>query len=421
MAPGTDWSVKVMVSSGEGHPVKVYGYRWVVLIVFAVITLLIELQWLTFAPIAREAKALYAVSAFEIDLLSMVFMVVYLVICVPASYVIDTHGIRIGVGIGAVLTGVFSLIKGFYATDYTMVAIAQVGLAVAQPFLLNAATKVAVRWFPIQERATAVGIATLAQFLGIVVVMVATPMLVVVGADGSSNIEQIFMIYGAVSAAGAVLVLILLRERPPTPPHAEREDDEFKFFAGIGHMLKKRDMVLLLITFFIGLGMFNAVSTCIDQICELKGLTTEQTGLVGGIMLIAGIVGAVVLPTLSDKLRKRKVFVVLAIALMTPGLIGLTLFSAYIPVLVSSFVLGFFLLGGGAPVGFQYAAEVSSPAPESTSQGLLLLSGQISGIIFIVGMNFIGVTPFMMLFIGLSIVAIVLCTRLNESPMISED
>ena len=80
----------------------------------------------------------------------------------------------------------------------------------------------------------------------------------------------------------------------------------------------------------------------------------------------------------------------------------------------------FFLLGAGAPVGFQYAAEVTHPAPESTSQGLLLLVGQISGILFIVGMNLIGMIPGLITFVVLALVIIFLTIRLNESPMIGE-
>jgi len=52
----------------------------------------------------------------------------------------------------------------------------------------------------------------------------------------------------------------------------------------------------------------------------------------------------------------------------------------------SSVVLGFFLLSAG-PIGFQYAAEIAYPIPEGTSNGLLLLMGQIAGILFIFAMD----------------------------------
>ena len=104
-------------------------------------------------------------------------MAVFVLVCIPASFVLDTFGIRVGIGIGAVLTGVFGLVKGLFGDSYAIVVFAQIMLAVGQPFILNAATKVAELWFPIQERATAVGIATLAQFIGIIIVMIATPLI----------------------------------------------------------------------------------------------------------------------------------------------------------------------------------------------------------------------------------------------------
>ena len=301
--------------------IRVYPYRWVVLSAYAVISAVIAIQWLTFAPIAREARSFYQVSALGIDLLSMIFMLVYLVVCIPASYVIDTWGIRRGIGVGAVLTGFFAMIKGIFPYDYTFIVIAQVGLAVAQPFILNAATKVASQWFALTERALAVGIATLAQFVGIIIVMVATPLMMTRAPDGSYDLSGMLMTYGLISLAGTLLLLCLLKEKPPTPPHAEQEA-LLGVFEGMGHIARQRDMRFVLPMFFLGLGIFNAISTCIDQICQLKGLTMDQTGYVGGIMLLAGLVGAVILPLLSDKLRKRKVFIVMAMVLSAPGLVA---------------------------------------------------------------------------------------------------
>jgi MFS family permease len=400
---------------------KVYGYRWVVLAVYALVTAVIEIQWLTFAPVAREARTFYNVSALQIDFLSLLFLGVFVVACIPASFVLDTYGIRIGIGIGAVLTGVFGLFKGFFGDSYTMVVLAQIMLAIGQPFIINAATKVAGLWFPIHERATAVGIATLAQFLGIIFVMIMTPILLTQSSLGMYQIPKMLKIYGVISAIGALVLLVFLREKPPTPPTIDTYKEKVLTVEGFKRIINHRDMKLLLLLFFIGLGIFNAISTVIDQICQIKNLTVDQTGMVGGMMLIAGILGALILPTLSDKLRKRKLFVVVAMVGMTPGLIGLAVFSDYTSLLVSSFVFGFFLLGAGAPVGFQYAAEITFPAPESSSQGLLLLVGQISGILFIVGMNYFGMIESMYVFMVLALVAIVLSSLLNESQLIKSD
>jgi len=86
-------------------------------------------------------------------------------------------------------------------------------------------------------------------------------------------------------------------------------------------------------------------------------------------------------------------------------------------VLVSAFVLGFFMLGA-APIVFQYSAEITYPAPESSSQGLFLLAGNISGAAFILGGDGMGVGSLMILFVVLAVVCIVLGLNLQESPLI---
>jgi len=230
-------------------------------------------------------------------------------------------------------------------------------------------------------------------------------------------------IYGVVSAAAALLSLVVLRERPATapqiaPPGGSPADERLMTLAGIRHMLGKRDMRLIMGLYFIGLGVFNALSTCIDQLCAQSGLDADDTGLVGGIMFITGIVGAAILPPMSDRRRQRKPFLVLAMAVMTPALLGLTLASSFLPLVIASAVLGFFLLGAGAPVGLQYAAEVSYPAAESISQGAILLVGQVSGILFIIGINVVGIVPFMWIFVGLGVVATLIALALRESPRI---
>ena len=161
---------------------RVYGYRWVVLAAFMALTVIIEVQWLTHAAIARAAEAFYAGqfspdSLFNIDFLAMSYMLVFLAACVPASYVIDTYGIKAGLGAGAAMTAVFSLVKGFWGGDFQIVIAAQIGLAAAQPFIINAVTAVSVRWFPIHERGTAAGLSALAQYLGIIIAMGITPLL----------------------------------------------------------------------------------------------------------------------------------------------------------------------------------------------------------------------------------------------------
>lgn len=46
------------------------------------------------------------------------------------------------------------------------------------------------------------------------------------------------------------------------------------------HNIYEKSLFLLVI-FSFGLGMFNAISTCIDKICGLKALDANKTGILG--------------------------------------------------------------------------------------------------------------------------------------------
>ncbi len=420
------------MSKENNYPV----YRYVILAAFMLITIAIEIQWLTHAAVARPAELFYGGqfnpdSFLNIDFLAMVYMVAFLVMSFPASYVIDTYGIKTGLSIGAIMLAVFSLIKAAFADSFTGVVIAQTGLALAQPFILNGVTAVTARWFPLYQRGMAAGLLALAQYLGIIVAMLVTPMLV--GSDPSqegygTGFEKMLWIYGIISVVAALCSLLLIKNREANA--GNKDHVRYTFGRGIRHILANRDMRITMFLFLIGLGIFNAISSMTDSIAERAGVE-DSDGLIGGVMLIGGIIGAVVIPSLSDRYRKRKPFLVLCIAGMLPAVAGLAFAgnlandaeTVYRISLAASFTLGFFVMSAG-PLGFQYAAEISYPAPESTSQGILLWVGQLTGMIFVAGMSihenlYLGL--FMNIFVILAMISLVATFILRESTFMEAD
>ena len=194
-------------------------------------------------------------------------------------------------------------------------------------------------------------------------------------------------------------------------------------FDGLKQALRKRDFLLLMFIFFIGLGVFNAVTTWIEDILRPRGFSITQAGYAGGLMIGGGILGALILPLISDRYRRRVPFIVLALAGSTPALASITFVTSPGLLMLSAFLLGFFLLSSG-PIGFQYGAEIARPTPEGTSNGLLLLMGQISGIAFIFGMDSFKVaatgsmTRSLVVLIGLMLLSLLVATRLHESELL---
>jgi MFS family permease len=400
--------------------------RWPVLLALMAVTLACEAQWLAHAAVARPAAAYYAgqfdpKSWLGIDFLAMSYMLVFLVACLPASWILDRWGLGIGVGIGAALTIAGSIGKAVFASSFTAQIAFQLVLALAQPFLTNAATTLARDWFPPKERATAVGLASLAQYLGFVVALVVAPALVQIdpalpGYGG--GIELTLAVFGIVGALSGLAALALIRRGPGR----ELGSVEGGFFQSLRKLWASRDFRWTLLLFFLGLGIMNTVTALTDQIAASMGVQ-DSNGLLGVALIVGGIVGAVVLPILSDRMGRRKAFLVLCIGLTVPALGALALApaGAYGLAIGAMALLGFALMSAG-PIGFQYAAELTAPAPESASQGALLLAGQVSGLALTAGMSAGGASAARYWIWAFAVAALfmtLLTLRLGESPAVA--
>ena len=351
---------------------RVYGYRWVVLSVFMLVNVTIQMLWISYAPITSLAAEYYGVSELAIGVLSMSFMIAFIPLSLPAAWVIDTRGFRVAVGFGVVMMAVFGVARGLAGANYTLVLLSTIGIAIGQPFLLDAWTKVPANWFAPDQRATAVGLVTLASMLGVALGMVLTPIL----ADMMS-IATLQLVYGLLAAATSVAFLVLARERPATPPCPPGMDERALMLDGLKHALHVRPFLVMLGIAFIVMGAFNGVTTWVEQIIQPRGFSPTEAGVMGALMLVAGIIGAVVLSALSDRRGKRIRFLVIALVATVPGMLGIAFVSSIWLLYAFAAVLGFFLVAV-LPIGMQYAAEITNPTPEGTSNGLIQLCGQVS-------------------------------------------
>jgi MFS family permease len=397
---------------------KVYPYRWVVLGVFMLVNLTIQILWISYSPITGLAAHYYGVSDLYIGWLSMIFMLAFIPFSLPASWAIDTYGFHKAVGLGVILMGIFGVLRGLAGANYTLVFICTLFIAIGQPFLLNAWAKVPARWFAITERATAIGIVTLANLLGTAIGMVLTPILI-----ETIPIPTVQLIYGSIAAFSAVLFLVLAKEHPATPPCPEGMEVRSLMMDGLKHAFKVNDFLLFLAVSFIGMGIFNGLNTWVEPIIRPRQFTPTDAGILGAVLLVGGLLGAVILPSLSDKEHKRKKYMLIGIVCAIPGLIGVTFAQNFWLLLLSGAVVGFFLISV-LPIGIQYSAEITFPTPEGTSNGLIQLFGQ-GAVVFVYIMEALrtpdgAFTRSLLLGVGLMVLCAYLITRLHEPKFVEQ-
>ncbi|MBY8979150.1 MAG: MFS transporter [Candidatus Lokiarchaeota archaeon] len=357
---------------------QVYGYRWILLFIFMLGNLSLQILWISYATVTLDAAAYYNVNEFEILFLSTIFMITYIPVSFIATWFINKFGFRMGVGLGAIINGVFGFSRALAGPNYLLVLFLTIMISVSQPFFLNSVSLLSANWFPESERTKATGLSIISQFLGIAIGMVLTPILVVI-----YSFEVMLFIYGLYSLIIGILFIILARDRPPTPPSIKvlKEDDKLK--GGLKMLFSNKQFWILMIVFFVGLGAFNMVTTYIELIVVPRGLTSIEAGNLGGILLLGGIIGAQLMSILADKLRKKAILIKISLVITVASFFLISFANTTIMLYVSGLLLGFGLLSVG-PVLIEYAVDITAPVPEASSNGVLMVIGSISGIIFIV-------------------------------------
>lgn len=396
---------------------NVSSYRWVILLSIVPIIISTEMMWLSLAPISSIAESYYNVDGIWITLFTMSYMIMFVIFSIPASWMIDRYGYRSSLILGAVLTAVFGLSRAFFADNFTLVIISQFFIAIGQPFLLNITTKVPANWFPVSERATAAGILTMAQYVGF-----ALPMVIAPAMAAARGLPNVLMTFAVIASVSALISIVFTREKPAVPPPGpQSEKDDFSL-ASMRSLLHNSSYLLALLICFISMGVFNTLLTLIESILLPRGISPMEAGMIGAVFVVAGVLGAVILPVLSDRLQIRVPFFVTSITLLVPLYLGLAFIPDFLLLLLIAGIAGFSIMGV-APILFQHGSEVAYPTQEGASLGTILLMGQISGVLFVflfeaLAAAFDSMIPPMLAVAVITAAEIPLTLKMKESPLL---
>ncbi|MEW6554777.1 MAG: MFS transporter [Actinomycetota bacterium] len=361
-----------------------YRYRWVVLVAFMFVAAITQLMWLNYAPILSRTQELMGFTdEFPIVVLMLMFPLIYIPVSIPAGFVIDRKGFRYAVMIGALLTAAFSFLR-LFVDNYALVLIGMIGISVGQPFVLNSITKMVSTWFPSEETAMASGLATLSLFLGMIVAQAATQPLLEAFGDDLGALRMVVLIYSLAAAAGFLFFAFFGRARPPSPPkRTEQEalgEDVAINLKSLRALFGLHNFRILCLIILIGNGAFVALMQLIEDILAPKGISAETAGYIGAAMVVAGVIGCLVIPFISDKLMWRKPFLLLAGLMAAPTLFLVGALRMTFLIYIVGAILGFFLLSA-FPVLLAFAEETTGAALTGTATSMLLLLGNAGGVI----------------------------------------
>ncbi|KAL5103047.1 Feline leukemia viru subgroup C receptor-related protein 2 [Taenia crassiceps] len=423
--------------------------RWLMLILFSSVSMLNAFQWLHINIVLPSAIFFWNSSLpsdqqgkdVAIAWLSMLYMLVYIPMIVPATWLLNHYGLRVSILIGAALQVLGAWIKCLSAelsqpvsspasnASFPLLMVAQLLCALSQVFLLGVPAQLAATWFSNSELAMATAIGVFGNQVGCALGFGLPPLMVpsVTSSTSVADFEDFrrgfrIMLYGgaAIMTVDLALVAIFFREEPKIAPSlaqykrilqrraqlAGDKPDEADFgfdhesssvltaeetelvnqsyFHQVRYCFKCVSFILLNICYGVNTGVYYEIGTLLNSIVA-EFFPTEQVaiGWIGFSMVIAGLVGSIVAGAVLKKtgLYRRVLIIFYILSVVSMGAFMGSIYSNLIgTVFLTMILLGFFQ-SGFLPLGYEYAAEITYPIGEGLTSGILNTSAHIFGII----------------------------------------
>jgi MFS transporter, FLVCR family, MFS-domain-containing protein 7 len=384
----------------------------------------------------------------NVNMLAIIFLILYPVGTWLEVICMEKYQLRGTILVGGLLSCTGAAMRVLVAIDpthssfkYYVMLLGQMLGALAQPLFMNCPALISAAWFPPSERDTSTALGSLSSALGNALGSVIPVLFVDKSYSDSANesgILQIMWTEFFMCALPLVFAYYFFEGTPPTPPsysaflkrgapvcasvpaivakeHVDdlasaveaREQEEGEVLAeGEGELIelssnrsvaewystfdqlkslyRNKNYCYLWFSFCLGLGLFTALMTLINQIVEPYGYNNDEAGAFSAILLVSGLVGAAISAKLLEVTKAYE-------AVLKAGFI-ICLFAFVLLVWQlqpNNFVflgLAFSLTGFGLlpmlPATIENTAECTYPdVAEDLSVGLLFMGGNIVGIV----------------------------------------
>jgi predicted MFS family arabinose efflux permease len=343
------------------------GSGWRVIVAYGLVCAATQVLWLTYAAITTETARHYGVSVGAVGWLAEIFPLLYVVLAIPSGILLD-RWFRPVLGGGGLLVAAGGLIR-LGGDTFAWAMAGQIVVAVAQPVVLSAVSKLAGEYLPVEQRAAGISVGSAGGFVGMLIALLLGPTL-----GGHGHIERLLAVEAVLAGLPAIALAFTLRR----PGH---EGSEHAAIAGgaARALWALPSMRILCGLVFVGFGIFVALATWLQTLLQPAGVSETAAGalLVG--MVISGVVGCAVLPALVARRGVERGFMRVAVLVGCVGSIALGLLPGLAGRAVVIVVMGLFLLPA-LPV-ILTATERLAGSAAGTAGAIVWMAGNLGGLV----------------------------------------
>jgi alkanesulfonate monooxygenase SsuD/methylene tetrahydromethanopterin reductase-like flavin-dependent oxidoreductase (luciferase family)/predicted MFS family arabinose efflux permease len=353
-----------IVTPRQGNSMKAGG--WPVIAAYALVCAATQILWLTYAAITTETARRYGVSVSAVGWLAEIFPLLYVVLAIPAGILLD-RWFRPTLAAGGALVALGGLVR-LGGETFAWAMAGQALVAIAQPVVLSAVSKLAGEYLPADQRADGIALGSAGNFVGMLLALLLGPTL-----GGHGQLERLLILEAVLAVLPAVALAVVLR-RPghESDEHAAIEGSAARALWALPSMRTLCGLV------FLGFGIFVALATWLQTLLQPSHVSETAAGalLVG--MVIAGIAGCAVLPPLIARRRTERGFMRAVVLVACLGCVVLGA-APWIGVRALALVAMGIVLLPALPV-ILTAAEQLAGAAAGTAGAIVWLAGNLGGL-----------------------------------------
>ncbi|MFC1953378.1 nitrate/nitrite transporter [Chloroflexota bacterium] len=299
---------------------------------------------------------------------------------IPGGLLGDRLDTRKFIGVGCFVIAVISGLRGI-SGNYATLIIFMFLCGIAITAVIPNFTKVVSLFFPPRQLGLAIGILNSGVNIGgiLTTALGATVILPLVG-----TWRNVLFLYSAIGITLGIIWLLAIREIKQNQMVTDtdsiaRKDSVRKT---LGRVLRVKDMRLLMIASMLLAGSFLALLGYMPIYLENTGVPKSTGDMISSTIFVAGILGSLVIPTLSDRIGSRKRVLIVCTAVIGISIFLLSIsdtkfFWILVPIIGATFM-------GAIAVSLVIPLELKEIGPTygASAAGLLIASHNIGGFIW---------------------------------------
>ncbi len=369
---------------------QTYRRRWLGVLTISLINVTTSWGWITFAANSQQTAEYFGLaSEVPVNWLSNAILLTYVVFAPVSAWVLKRYGVRMSLTIAciALMVGVWVRVIGARADggNFRTVVFGQLLIGVAQPFGLNAPAYYSDLWFTSESRVAVTAIGSLSNPLGAALGQLINPLFVTSGADIPS-----MLLYVAIMLTALAAPSLFTPAQPPTPPCPSAQDSKLSWRDSGRQLRQNLDFQVLLCLFAVYVGFFNGFTTLLNQFLQPYGFSSTQSGIAGGILIIAGLISAAIICPIIDRTKTYLLAVIAQVPLIAACYVALVFAPESEPNVAIVFVMCGLLGMSSFPlvsVALELVVERTHPMSPALSSSIFWAAAQLWGVIVIVVMG----------------------------------